>query len=98
MRIRLACTVALALAWLAASPAPGAAAPRAGGTLVYATGTDALALDPQFVTDVPTARAVMHIHETLFDDPRRRRIRCCVAPNARLAFCGSSKNTTYSAG
>jgi len=65
MRIRLACTVALALAWLAASPAAGAAAPRAGGTLVYATGTDALTLDPQFVTDVPTARAVMHIHETL---------------------------------
>ncbi|MDP2625655.1 MAG: ABC transporter substrate-binding protein [Candidatus Rokubacteria bacterium] len=65
MRIRLAWTVALALAWLATAPAPGAAAPKAGGTLVYATGTDALTLDPQFVTDVPTARAVMHIHETL---------------------------------
>jgi peptide/nickel transport system substrate-binding protein len=39
--------------------------PKAGGTLVYATGTDALTLDPQFVTDVPTSRAVMQIHETL---------------------------------
>jgi peptide/nickel transport system substrate-binding protein len=39
--------------------------PRSGGTLNYATGTDALTLDPQFVTDVPTSRVVMQIHETL---------------------------------
>ena len=65
MRTRLAWTVVFALASLVAAPVSGAAAPRAGGTLVYATGTDALTLDPQFVTDVPTARAVMHIHETL---------------------------------
>jgi len=39
--------------------------PRTGGTLTYATGTDALTLDPQFVTDVPTSRVVMQIHETL---------------------------------
>jgi peptide/nickel transport system substrate-binding protein len=38
---------------------------KVGGTLIYATGTDALTLDPQFVTDVPTSRAVMQIHETL---------------------------------
>jgi ABC-type transport system substrate-binding protein len=36
--------------------------PRSGGTLNYATGTDALTLDPQFVTDVPTSRVVMQIH------------------------------------
>ena len=39
--------------------------PKSGGTLVYATGTDVQTLDPQFVTDVPTSRIVMHIHETL---------------------------------
>lgn len=39
--------------------------PKVGGTLIYATGTDALTLDPQFVTDVPTSRVVMQIHETL---------------------------------
>jgi peptide/nickel transport system substrate-binding protein len=39
--------------------------PKTGGTLVYATGTDVQTLDPQFVTDVPTSRIVMHIHETL---------------------------------
>lgn len=42
-----------------------AAGPQKGGTLVYATGTDALTLDPQFVTDVPTSRMVMQLHETL---------------------------------
>jgi peptide/nickel transport system substrate-binding protein len=41
------------------------AAPKKGGTLVYATGTDATTLDPQFVTDVPTSRMVMQIHQTL---------------------------------
>jgi len=35
------------------------------GTLRYATGTDALTLDPQFVTDIPTARVVNQIFETL---------------------------------
>jgi peptide/nickel transport system substrate-binding protein len=38
---------------------------KAGSTLIYAIGTDALTLDPQFVTDIPTARAMMQIHETL---------------------------------
>jgi peptide/nickel transport system substrate-binding protein len=42
-----------------------AAGAKGGGTLAYATGTDATTLDPQFVTDVPTSRMVMHIHETL---------------------------------
>ena len=37
----------------------------AADTLTYATGTDAQTLDPQFVTDVPTSRIVMQIHETL---------------------------------
>jgi ABC-type transport system substrate-binding protein len=35
------------------------------GTFRYATGTDALTLDPQFVTDIPTARVVNQIFETL---------------------------------
>ena len=49
-----------------ASPSKGEQdSPKVGGTLIYATGTDALTLDPQFVTDVPTSRAVMQIHETL---------------------------------
>lgn len=33
--------------------------------LHYATGTDARTLDPQYVTDIPTARVVTQIHETL---------------------------------
>ena len=49
----------------------GQARPKRGGTLTYATGTDATTLDPQFVTDVPTSRVVMHLHETLvFQDER----------------------------
>jgi peptide/nickel transport system substrate-binding protein len=49
-----------------ASPSKGEQdSPKVGGTLIYATGTDALTLDPQFVTDVPTSRVVMQIHETL---------------------------------
>ena len=47
-----------------AGPSHGQAA-KAGGTLRYATGTDAQTLDPQFVTDIPTARMVMQLHETL---------------------------------
>jgi peptide/nickel transport system substrate-binding protein len=43
----------------------GGTAAAKGGPLVYVTGTDALTLDPQFVTDVPTARVVMQVHETL---------------------------------
>lgn len=55
-----------AFAGPAAAQAPKPAqAPKTGGTLRYATGTDALTLDPQFVTDIPTARAVTQIHETL---------------------------------
>lgn len=42
-----------------------AAEPKRGGTLVYASGTDVTTLDPQFVTDVPTSRIVMQVHETL---------------------------------
>jgi peptide/nickel transport system substrate-binding protein len=65
MRTRLA--VALLALGLALPGSAGHAAPKTGGTLVYATGTDALTLDPQFVTDVPTSRVVTHIHETLVD-------------------------------
>ena len=57
-------TAMLALVGLVAMPAL-AQQPKSGGTLVYATGTDVQTLDPQFVTDVPTSRIVMHIHETL---------------------------------
>jgi ABC-type transport system substrate-binding protein len=61
-------TVKIALAFALVGLAIGSAdaqQPKRGGTLVYATGTDVLTLDPQFVTDVPTSRIVMHIHETL---------------------------------
>ena len=40
-------------------------AAKQGGTLIYATGTDATTLDPQFVTDVPASRVVMWTHQTL---------------------------------
>jgi len=52
---------AVALAGIAGS----ALAAEQGGTLKYATGTDPNTLNPQFVTDVPTSRLVMNIHETL---------------------------------
>jgi peptide/nickel transport system substrate-binding protein len=58
----------IAFAVVLAAVACGAAQaqhPKAGGTLIYATGTDVQTLDPQFVTDVPTSRVVAHIHETL---------------------------------
>jgi len=58
----LAALLALVLALPAGSQA---AEPKSGGTLIYATGTDANTLDPQFVTDVPTSRMVMAIHQTL---------------------------------
>ena len=63
-RILKAAVVAFALTGLAIGAAQ-AQQPKSGGTLVYATGTDVQTLDPQFVTDVPTSRIVMHIHETL---------------------------------
>ncbi|WP_274629375.1 glutathione ABC transporter substrate-binding protein [Arvimicrobium flavum] len=47
---------------LAASTIPSAAQTS---VLRYATGTDAQTLDPQFVTDIPTSRVVMQLHETL---------------------------------
>lgn len=47
---------------LAASTMPSAAQST---TLRYATGTDAQTLDPQFVTDIPTSRVVIQLHETL---------------------------------
>jgi peptide/nickel transport system substrate-binding protein len=49
---------------LAAMGAMPASAARAN-ILRYATGTDVVTLDPQFVTDVPTSRIVSCIHETL---------------------------------
>src|SRR5258708_538182 len=60
LRVAFAC----ALAAVACGTAQ-AQQPKAGGTLIYATGTDVQTLDPQFVTDVPTSRIVAHIHETL---------------------------------
>lgn len=48
--------------------------PKIGGTMVYATGTDAQTLDPQFVVDVPTSRIVMHIHETLVEQDEQGKI------------------------
>ena len=54
-----------AAALLMASALAGPTLAQEGGTLRYATGTDALTLDPQFVTDIPTARVVTQLHETL---------------------------------
>lgn len=58
-------TAVLAFMLIGLVPADAQQRPKTGGTLVYATGTDVQTLDPQFVTDVPTSRIVMHIHETL---------------------------------
>ena len=60
-RISRGCAAAFLATALAAAPAVA----QDGGTLRYATGTDALTLDPQFVTDIPTARVVNQIFETL---------------------------------
>jgi ABC-type transport system substrate-binding protein len=67
----IARSATLGLPLLAGGRALAQGRPRRGGVLIYATGTDATTLDPQFVTDVPTSRPVMHIHETLvFQDQR----------------------------
>ena len=55
----------LSAALLATTLLAAPVAAQDGGTLRYATGTDALTLDPQFVTDIPTARVVNQIFETL---------------------------------
>lgn len=65
LKLRLG-TAVLALV-LAASVLSGCGGGGTGSsaTLTYAVGTDAQTLDPQFVTDIPSAVAVMQIHETL---------------------------------
>jgi peptide/nickel transport system substrate-binding protein len=50
---------------LSASPWAAPASAQSVKPLRYVTGTDALTLDPQFVTDIPTARVVTQLHETL---------------------------------
>jgi peptide/nickel transport system substrate-binding protein len=76
----LSAALALVLAGLAVAQAqPKAQQPKAGGTLVYATGTDVQTLDPQFVTDVPTSRIVAHIHETLVKADEKGEIQPCLA-------------------
>src|SRR5512137_1580413 len=72
-------TVLLSLLWMAQASGAQQETPRVGGTLIYATGTDALTLDPQFVTDVPTSRAVMQIHETLVKYDTNMNIIPCLA-------------------
>jgi len=67
-------TVLAAFAALMVAGAAAAQTPKRGGTLVYANGTDVVTLDPQFVTDVPTARIVMHVHETLVRQTDTREI------------------------
>ena len=73
--------VSAALAALLAGVIAAAQAqqPKAGGTLVYATGTDVQTLDPQFVTDIPTARIVANIHETLVKADEKGEIQPCLA-------------------
>jgi ABC-type transport system substrate-binding protein len=56
----LACTALISASLMAAPAFAQSAKP-----LRYATGTDAQTLDPQFVTDIPTARVVTQLHETL---------------------------------
>jgi peptide/nickel transport system substrate-binding protein len=63
---RVLLTVVTIVAVLLVAWGPAAAdEPKMGGTLVYGTGTDAHTLDPQMVTDVPTSRVVMWIHDCL---------------------------------
>ncbi len=49
----------------AIAPALADPAPKRGGKLVYGAGTDVQTLDPQMIGDIPTARIVMQIYETL---------------------------------
>ncbi|MGI6604780.1 MAG: glutathione ABC transporter substrate-binding protein [Firmicutes bacterium] len=46
-------------------PGGGVAAGTVSDTLTYGVGVDARTMDPQMVDNVPTANAVMHVHETL---------------------------------
>jgi peptide/nickel transport system substrate-binding protein len=47
------------------APALAHPVPKRGGKLVYAAGTDVQTLDPQMIGDIPTARIVMQMYETL---------------------------------
>ncbi len=76
---RLVGLVLISILVFAGSPARAQEKPKVGGTITYATGTDALTLDPQFVTDVPTSRAVMQIHETLVKYDTNMNIIPCLA-------------------
>lgn len=65
----LALVLAMVLALIAGCSSggsgPDTAGPTVSDTVVYGVGVDALTLDPHFTDNVPTANAVMHIHETL---------------------------------
>ncbi len=64
-RLLFSATLVAAIFFLVCLSSAEEEIPRSNGTLVYAAGTDAQTLDPQFATDVPTARVIMQIHETL---------------------------------
>jgi ABC-type transport system substrate-binding protein len=75
----IACSVLVSGLVLTSSSAASAQQekPKQGGTLVFAAGGDVLTLDPQFVTDIPSFRCVMHIHETLVKrDPNMDLVPC----------------------
>ncbi len=56
----------LTASYLFAGETPKAdAASTYADSVVYGVGVDALTMDPQMVDNVPTANAVMHVHETL---------------------------------
>ncbi|MDB4443962.1 glutathione ABC transporter substrate-binding protein [bacterium] len=68
-----------------------AEAPKRGGVLTYATGTDALTLDPQFIKDVPTSRVIQHMHETLV----ARDINMTFIPGLAVSWSVSEDNLTW---
>ncbi|MEP9379348.1 ABC transporter substrate-binding protein [Aquabacter sp. CN5-332] len=58
-------TAAVAGGAFALGQMPGGAAAQAATTLKFATGTDAVTMDPHQAVDIPSARAFMQVHETL---------------------------------
>ncbi|HMK78765.1 MAG TPA: ABC transporter substrate-binding protein [Xanthobacteraceae bacterium] len=90
VRAALVCAFA-GFAGAAPAQQPKIEQPKTGGTLIFATGTDVQTLDPQFVTDVPTARIVANIHETLVRADENGEIKPCLA----LSWATSDDRLTW---